>query len=146
MLVQRIPNDEVKNQETLDSFEVGDGIYDTETNKLYIVAHDYEEANQFPGKLVDHVSQDEDCDDYDDDDCDSDYDDDDECEDEEDEESGYEHGYFIFDPENANQVTRLHRNNIRAAIKAYFVNGLKHDFIRVPADKIKLNYQLPDKN
>lgn len=130
-------NDEImETRAALDDFEVGDGIYDTVTGKVYILAHDYEEPSQFPGHVLDEVPVSDDTD-YDDDD---DYSDDDEdyCDDTD----GHEHGYFIFDPSEANQVTRLHRISPQAAIKSYFINGLKHDIVRIPACDLTLNYKL----
>lgn len=100
----------------IDDIEVGDGVKDLVTGKLYLVCHDYEEPT--PGRLV---SDYEDEDEYDEDCCD-----------------GEEHGFFLLDLEESNQVCRLHRTGVTPAIKAFFVNGLKHDFKRIPAEKLRL--------
>lgn len=132
------------NRTTLYDFQVGDGVLDLETNKLYIVSQDLEE--RVPGKLIDDdedvVKVDKDDDDYNYDD-DLDYDPD-EKEDHDDEE--YEpdvvsinHGYFLYDVNESNQVGRKHRTGPAAAIKSYLVRDLKHDFKRIPADQLVIS-------
>lgn len=137
MLVEEVKNNKETNVD-LSDFEVGDGVYDTITHKLYIIAHDFEA--QLPGQLVDKIDPDDTDDDTDDDDeieyCDDDNDE------TEAEDNSCEHGYFIYDPENSNQETRLYHSSPQAAIKAYFVRRLKHDFIRVPQDKIEISFSL----
>lgn len=133
MLVEKVEN----NKETsvdLSDFEVGDGVYDTVTHKLYLIAHDFEET--LPGQLVDEA--DDEVDDEEDFDDDEDEDEDDEIA----EDNSCEHGYFIYDPVSSNQETRLYHSSPQAAIKAYFVRRLKHDFMRVPHDQIKLSFSL----
>lgn len=109
-----------KRNPEIDDIEVGDGVKDLVTGKTYLVCHDYEEPT--PGRLVSDY-EDEDEDEYDEDDCDCD---------------GEEHGFFLLDLADANQVCRLHRTGVTPAIKAFFVNGLKHDFKRIPAEKLCL--------
>lgn len=134
------------NRTTLDDFEVGDGVLDLETNKLYIVSQDLEE--RVPGKLIDDdedvVKVDKDDDDYSYD-HDLDYDPD-EKEDRDDEDEEYEpdvvsinHGYFLYDVDESNQVGRKHRTGPAAAIKSYLVRDLKHDFKRIPADQLVIS-------
>lgn len=136
----KVINDKEETRLTLDDFEVGDGVYDLEDKKLYIVAQDLEV--RVPGKLVDDADESDvyHCDDEDEDeDTDEDNYDDDEDECDEDEKT-FNHGYFLYDVNEANQVGRKHKTGPAAAIKSYFVNGVKHDFKRIPADKIELHY------
>lgn len=134
------------NRTTLYDFQVGDGVLDLETNKLYIVSQDLEE--RVPGKLIDDdedvVKVDKDDDDYSYD-HDLDYDPD-EKEDRDDEDEEYEpdvvsinHGYFLYDVDESNQVGRKHRTGPAAAIKSYLVRDLKHDFKRIPADQLVIS-------
>lgn len=136
----KVINDKEETRLTLDDFEVGDGVYDLEDKKLYIVAQDLEV--RVPGKLVDDADESDvfHCDDEDEDeDTDEDNYDDDEDECDEDEKT-FNHGYFLYDVNEANQVGRKHKTGPAAAIKSYFVNGVKHDFKRIPADEIELHY------
>lgn len=136
----KVINDKEETRLTLDDFEVGDGVYDLEDKKLYIVAQDLEV--RVPGKLVDDTDESDvfHCDDEDEDeDTDEDNYDDDEDECDEDEKT-FNHGYFLYDVNEANQVGRKHKTGPAAAIKSYFVNGVKHDFKRIPADEIELHY------
>ena len=136
----KVINDKEETRLTLDDFEVGDGVYDLEDKKLYIVAQDLEV--RVPGKLVDDADESDvyHCDDEDEDeDTDEDNYDDDEDECDEDEKT-FNHGYFLYDVNEANQVGRKHKTGPAAAIKSYFVNGIKHDFKRIPADEIELHY------
>ena len=138
------------NRTTLDDFQVGDGVLDLETNKLYIVSQDLEE--RVPGKLIDDdedvvkVDKDDDDDNYNYD-HDPDYDPD-EKEDRDDEDEAYEpdvvsinHGYFLYDVDESNQVGRKHRTGPAAAIKSYLVRDLKHDFKRIPADRLVISVE-----
>ena len=134
---------------TLDDFQVGDGVLDLETNKLYIVSQDLEE--RVPGKLIDDDDEKDvvKVDSVDDDDHDYEFDPDydpDEKEDRDDEDDGYEpavvsinHGYFLYDVDESNQVGRKHKTGPAAAIKSYLVRDLKHDFKRIPADQLVIS-------
>lgn len=140
-IIMKVINDKEETRLTLDDFEVGDGVYDLEDKKLYIVAQDLEV--RVPGKLVDDADESDvyHCDDEDEDE-DTDEDesvDEDECDEDEDEKT-FNHGYFLYDVNEANQVGRKHKTGPAAAIKSYFVNGVKHDFKRIPADEIELHY------
>lgn len=144
--IMKVINDKEETRLTLDDFEVGDGVYDLEDKKLYIVAQDLEV--RVPGKLVDDADESDvyHCDDEDEDEdtdedesVDEDNDDEDEDECDEDEKT-FNHGYFLYDVNEANQVGRKHKTGPAAAIKSYFVNGVKHDFKRIPADEIELHY------
>lgn len=143
---------ETKRTLSLDDFEVGDGVLDCVTNKVYIVSHDLEEPT--PGKLI-NDDEDEDStyhyDDYDDDD--DEYTDDDECDEEDDDDCDeeddcdtkrIEHGYFLYDVDESNQVGRKHKSGPQAAIKSYFVRDLKHDFKRIPSDQLVLKLENDD--
>ena len=140
-IIMKVINDKEETRLTLDDFEVGDGVYDLEDKKLYIVAQDLEV--RVPGKLVDDADEsdvyhcDDEDEDTDEDECDEDNDDEDECDEDE---KTFNHGYFLYDVNEANQVGRKHKTGPAAAIKSYFVNGVKHDFKRIPADKIELHY------
>lgn len=137
MLVEKVENNKETNVD-LSDFEVGDGVYDTVTHKLYLIAHDLEDP--LPGQLVDKADNEDN-----DEDCDYGCDDDDEDDDDDDEtaaDNSCEHGYFIYDPISSNQETRLYHSSPQAAIKAYFVRRLKHDFMRVPHDQIRLSFSL----